>query len=59
MISVSQCVTKRWPCAAEFFAPLDVIEQFAVEDHEEAAVFIRHRLLAIGQADDAQPARGQ
>ena len=43
----------------EFFAPLDVIEQLAVEDHEEAAVFVCHRLLAISQSDNAQAARGQ
>ena len=42
----------------QFLAPLDVIEQLAVEDHEEAAVFVCHRLLAIGQSDNAQPARG-
>ncbi len=43
----------------EFFASLDVIEQLAVEDHEEIALFVRHRLLAIGQSDNAQPARGE
>ena len=43
----------------EFFASLDVIEQLAVEDHEEAAVFICHRLLAIGQSDNTQSTRGQ
>jgi hypothetical protein len=42
----------------EFFASLDVIEELAVEDDEKAAVFVCHRLLAISQSDNAQPARG-
>ena len=33
----------------EFLSPLDVIKQFAVEDHEDAAVFVGDRLLPIGQ----------
>ena len=43
----------------ELFAPLDVIEELAVEDHKQAAIFVGHRLLAIGQSDNAQAARGQ
>ena len=38
---------------------LDVIEQFAVEDDRHAPVFIGDRLLAIRQADDTEPSRGQ
>jgi hypothetical protein len=37
----------------KILASLDVIEQFAVEDHENAAVFVCHRLLAISQSDNA------
>ena len=59
MISVSQCVTRRWPARCQLFAPLDVVEQLAIEDHEDVAVFVGHRLLAIRQADNAQPARSQ
>src|SRR2546423_12275510 len=39
--------------------PLDVIKQLAVENHCDTAVFIKDRLLAIGQTDDTQPARCQ
>ena len=42
----------------EFRTSLDVVEQLAVEDHENAAVFVCHRLLAIRQSDNAQTARG-
>ena len=37
----------------------EVIEQLAVEDHEDVPVLVGHRLLAVRQADDAEPARGQ
>jgi hypothetical protein len=43
----------------EFFAPLDIIEELAVEDHEEAAIFVCHRLLTISQSDNAQAPRGE
>ena len=43
----------------QFLTSLDVIEQLAVEDHEKAAVLVCHRLLAIGQSDDAQAARSE
>ncbi len=33
----------------------EVIEKLAVEDHRDASVLVRHRLLAIGEAHDAQP----
>ena len=38
--------------------PLDVIEQLAVEDDVHFPVLVADRLLAIGEADDAEPARG-
>src|SRR4029077_2932934 len=38
----------------EFFAPLHVIEEFTVVDHENTLIFVRHRLLALGQGDDPQ-----
>ena len=59
MISVSQCVTKTMPSCNELFAPLDVVEQFSVEDHEDTLVFVGHRLLPVGQTDNAQPARSE
>ena len=37
----------------------EVVEKLAVEDHDDVALLVGHRLLAIGEADDAQPARGQ
>lgn len=40
-------------------APLDVIEQLAVEDHKDAPVFVGDRLLAIGKTDDAESPRGE
>ena len=43
----------------EFFAPLHVIEEFAVVDHENTLIFVCHRLLTLGQVDDAQPPRGE
>src|ERR1051325_2215159 len=43
----------------KFLASFDVIEQFAVEDYRNAAVFIKDWLLAVGQANDAQPPRSQ
>ena len=39
--------------------PLGVVEQFAVEDDGNAAILIADRLPAVGQADDAEAARGQ
>ena len=59
MISVSQCVTKTMAFCDEFFAPLHVVEEFSVKDHEDTLVFVRHRLLALGQIDNAQPSRGE
>jgi hypothetical protein len=44
---------------SQLFAPFDVIEQLAVEDDEQAAIFVRHRLVAVRQSDNAQAARGQ
>ena len=36
-----------------------IIEEFAVEDDLDRAILIADRLLAVGQADDAEPAIGQ
>jgi hypothetical protein len=59
MISVSQCVRKAVALRDEIFAPFHVIEEFAVVDHENAVIFVRHRLLTLGEIDDAQPPRGE
>ena len=45
--------------AFQLGALLDVVEQFAVVDDKDAAVFVADGLPAVRQADDAQPARGQ
>jgi hypothetical protein len=37
----------------------EVVKQLAIEDHDDVPLLIGHRLLAIGEADNAQPARGQ
>ena len=47
------------PARFQLGPPFDVIEQFAVEDDEDAPVLIGDRLLSIRQADNAQPSRGQ
>ena len=47
------------PARCQLRALLEVIEQLAVEDHEDAPVLVGHRLLAVRQADDAEPPRGQ
>jgi hypothetical protein len=39
----------------EFFASLDVIKKFSVINHEDAVIFVRHRLLPLGQIDNTQP----
>jgi hypothetical protein len=41
----------------EFGPLLHMVEQLAIEHHMSAAVFVRHRLLAVGQSDDAQATR--
>ena len=43
----------------ELRAPFDVVEQLAVEDDEDAPVLVGHWLLAVREADDAQPSRSQ
>src|SRR3954471_21291747 len=43
----------------QFIPALDVIKQLAVKDYRDVAIFVKDRLLAIGQTDNAQPARGQ
>ena len=37
----------------------EVVEQLAIENHEHVPLLVGHRLLAIREADDAQPARRQ
>ena len=43
----------------QLVSSLDVIKQLAVEDYRDVAVFVKDRLLAIGQTDNTQPARSQ
>jgi hypothetical protein len=38
---------------------LEMVKQFAIENHDDATILIRHGLLAIREADNAQPARRQ
>ena len=38
---------------------LQVVKQLAIEDHDDVSLLIGHRLLAIREADNAQPARRQ
>jgi len=59
MTSVSQCFTRRCPRASSSARFFEVVKQLAIEDHDNVPVLIGHRLLAIREADNAQPARGQ
>jgi hypothetical protein len=43
----------------QFRALLEVVEKFTVENHEDAFVFVVHRLLAISQANNAEAPRSQ
>src|SRR3954447_19983232 len=43
----------------QFIPALDVIKQLAVENNSDVAIFVKDRLLAIGQTDNAQPARSR
>src|SRR5262245_37212524 len=43
----------------QFGTQLGILEDLTVEDHEDAPVLVGHRLAAIRQPDDAQPARCQ
>ena len=54
MTSVSEWVQKRWPRCLELGAQLDVVEDLAVEDDPDRAVFVVDRLLAAREVDDAQ-----
>jgi hypothetical protein len=54
MISVSQMGEKAMTPTGELFAAFDVVEKFAIEDNKKVAGFIAHRLLPVGQTDDAQ-----
>ncbi len=45
--------------ARQLGAPFEVIEKLAIEHDRDAPVFVGHGLLAIRQADDAQPPRSQ
>ena len=44
------------PFGFELRAPLGKIEELAVADDRDAAVLVENRLLAVVDADDAQPA---
>ncbi len=59
MTSVSVCVRKRWPCAFELGAQLGEVVDLAVEDGPDRLVFVRQRLIAGGEIDDAQPAMAE
>ena len=43
----------------EHLAGFGIIEEFAVEDDLDGMIFVANRLLAVRQADDAEPAIGQ
>src|SRR5262252_10966218 len=43
----------------QFRPTLDVIEKLAIKDHKDGAILVRYRLLAICEADNAQPSRSQ
>src|SRR3954453_15133143 len=43
----------------QFIPALDVIKELAVKNHDDIAVFVKDRLLPIGQTDNAQPPRSQ
>jgi hypothetical protein len=47
------------PLPNKFIAAFDVVEQFPVKNHENAAVFVCHRLLPISQIDNTQSARSE
>jgi hypothetical protein len=43
----------------QFISSLDIIKKLAVKNHDDISVFVKNWLLAIGQTDNAQPARSQ
>ncbi len=43
------------PFRLEYFAAFGVVEDFAVEDDDDALVFVENRLLPIRQPNDRQP----
>ena len=47
------------PLALQLGLALGIVEQLAVEDDGDGSVFVEDRLLAVGQADDAEPPRRQ
>ena len=56
------CVAVRLQTVAARFQlgpTLDMVEQLTVEDDEDVAVFVRHRLLSVRQVNDAQPPHPQ
>jgi hypothetical protein len=52
-------VRKRWPAAKQRRAQLAIIVDLAVEDHPNGSVFVRDRLPAGGQIDDAEAPHAQ
>ena len=59
MSSVSVWVRKTWPFDFQLRPLLGVVVEFAVEDGPDGAVLVRDRLLAVGEADDGEPAVGE
>ena len=54
-LGVTMC-DEAMPTRSQLVPTFNVIEQFAVEDDGDGAVFVKDRLLSIGQANDAEPA---
>jgi hypothetical protein len=51
--------TEAVPEALEMSPPLGKIEQLAIVNHGDGAVFIKDGLTSVRQADDAEPSRDQ
>jgi hypothetical protein len=43
----------------QFVPAFDIVEQLTIEHDRDSAVFVKDRLLAVSQSDDAQTARSQ
>ena len=57
MVSVSECVAKRWPARSSSRRQLAVVVDLAVLDDGRAAVLVRDRLVARVEVDDREPSR--
>ena len=56
---MSQFVRKRWPSRSSSRAKLGVVVDLAVLDDDARSVLVRDRLVAAGEVDDREPARGE